>query len=171
MSQMKNLPMLKSKGIFRDILHLNQINQKKNITLDVKMKYLIQKKIKRKHASSEYNLYMEKKYQSSVEEKSNLVPDNQPQVLEDVNIGHKPIHSKQEQKSIEVPSIDFSEKEINEEKPSENPKNPCIVCLEKEIHCIFEPCYHICCCLSCAFKIEECPKCRTKIKVKKVFID
>jgi hypothetical protein len=64
---------------------------------------------------------------------------------------------------------DITAKDINEEKDVEDPKNQCIVCMNREVKCIFMPCMHACCCLKCSSKVENCPNCRQVIESKKKF--
>lgn len=44
----------------------------------------------------------------------------------------------------------------------------CIICLTAERSCLFTPCNHVCCCLSCAQKVQtlqrKCPICRVNVQ-------
>merc|ERR1719473_1673155 len=40
----------------------------------------------------------------------------------------------------------------------------CVICMETESTHIIEPCMHLCMCSTCVKKVNECPKCRCKIK-------
>ena len=39
----------------------------------------------------------------------------------------------------------------------------CIICLTDKTKIVFQPCGHLCCCLECAYKVNECPICRSSI--------
>jgi hypothetical protein len=81
--------------------------------------------------------------------------------------------SSSQQSSQTEPKLksDITAKDIEDEKSIENPKNECIVCKDREVKCVFIPCMHICCCLTCASTLDVCPNCRGAIKgKKKVFL-
>ncbi|CEM02386.1 unnamed protein product [Vitrella brassicaformis CCMP3155] len=47
----------------------------------------------------------------------------------------------------------------------------CVICMAKPDECAFDPCGHVCACMDCAVKLDDCPICRTKImKVLRVFL-
>lgn len=48
------------------------------------------------------------------------------------------------------------------EKMSRNRR--CIVCMNQNYNVVLISCFHICCCLTCAFELENCPCCRKKIE-------
>jgi len=39
----------------------------------------------------------------------------------------------------------------------------CKICLTDKTKILFQPCGHFCCCLECAYKVNECPICRSSI--------
>ena len=55
----------------------------------------------------------------------------------------------------------MEEEEDDDEECSE--EETCKVCLTKRASCIFNPCHHLCCCVSCASALKTCPVCRAKI--------
>lgn len=55
------------------------------------------------------------------------------------------------------------EHSLNDNNNDQEP-NVCCMCLTNNISHIFIPCYHICSCNNCAYKVDRCPKCRTKIQ-------
>ena len=52
--------------------------------------------------------------------------------------------------------------------PLDEEKDLCIICFDKDINCVFVPCYHMTLCSSCASKLNDCPICRTEIKEVKI---
>ena len=42
-------------------------------------------------------------------------------------------------------------------------KEMCCICWGKQISHVFMPCFHLCTCVNCAYKVTRCPKCRTQI--------
>ncbi|GLU03482.1 hypothetical protein SLE2022_206780 [Rubroshorea leprosula] len=40
----------------------------------------------------------------------------------------------------------------------------CVVCLEQKYNCVFVPCGHMCCCMSCSSPLTSCPLCRKRIE-------
>merc|ERR1719473_2675817 len=42
----------------------------------------------------------------------------------------------------------------------------CVICMETKSTHVIEPCMHLCMCSTCVRKVNECPKCRYKIKAR-----
>ena len=42
-------------------------------------------------------------------------------------------------------------------------ESECVVCSEEESTIIFNPCKHICCCITCALRVLKCPMCRAVV--------
>lgn len=57
---------------------------------------------------------------------------------------------------------------INSEDSSKSEDRECVVCFGVS-NTIFQPCSHVCCCESCAKKLEECPLCRARIRKVQIF--
>ena len=53
----------------------------------------------------------------------------------------------------------------NEDETDEN-KDICVVCLEKQKYYVFGPCGHFYTCETCSNQLNSCPICRSKIKFK-----
>lgn len=46
----------------------------------------------------------------------------------------------------------------------------CKVCLDRVSNCVFQPCGHVCCCVSCSSALKKCPICRQTLhKVYKFY--
>ena len=39
----------------------------------------------------------------------------------------------------------------------------CAVCMDKPKNAFFQPCGHVCCCMACASKVNQCPLCRAPV--------
>ena len=72
-----------------------------------------------------------------------------------------------------IPGNDISSKVINKDaldRTRQNEKDnllatpmhsdeACLLCKKNEINCVFTPCGHMCCCISCGERIMSCPLC------------
>lgn len=50
----------------------------------------------------------------------------------------------------------------SEASKSQSPELFCVVCLEAPRQVLLLPCHHVCCCKSCAQRLERCPVCRAE---------
>jgi len=51
-------------------------------------------------------------------------------------------------------------------------KYDCVVCFEEKVDTMFLPCAHACVCSHCSVRLEKCPLCRKRIRVKKhIFLE
>lgn len=49
--------------------------------------------------------------------------------------------------------------------------NLCAVCSQGKLEVLFRPCRHVCCCIACAMRLQDCPICRAVIKAReKIFV-
>eukprot|EP00873_Tetraselmis_striata_P026422 jgi/Tetstr1/446686/TSEL_003625.t1 len=48
--------------------------------------------------------------------------------------------------------------------------NICVVCLERPLDAVFAKCGHMCCCIDCASRLNQCPVCRRHTDVIRVFL-
>ncbi|ELT99769.1 hypothetical protein CAPTEDRAFT_30490, partial [Capitella teleta] len=53
--------------------------------------------------------------------------------------------------------------DIKRENEAMKESNTCKVCFDAEVNCVFLPCGHLVCCMSCAEQVSNCPLCRTSI--------
>jgi hypothetical protein len=44
----------------------------------------------------------------------------------------------------------------------------CVICYEKDIKVLLKPCNHLCSCIQCSNKLEDCPMCRERIISKEI---
>jgi len=54
-------------------------------------------------------------------------------------------------------------KEQNRRKEQDQEARDCVVCMEAVKTVVFQPCSHVCACMSCADGLKECPVCRETI--------
>ena len=64
-----------------------------------------------------------------------------------------------------INNIRLMKEAINENRKIQEKEN-CCMCLTNKVSYIFFPCYHVCSCESCAFRVDRCPKCRRNIENK-----
>lgn len=67
--------------------------------------------------------------------------------------------SNENRRSSSAPSSDL-EKELL----GLRQKTKCKVCLDSEVGVVFRPCGHLCCCQTCAPRVQNCPVCRGSIQ-------
>lgn len=66
--------------------------------------------------------------------------------------------------------LERQKKEINELKLENKEykekiieQNECIICIENKLQIVFVPCGHICSCVECSKRLNQCPICRKNI--------
>lgn len=64
------------------------------------------------------------------------------------------------------PLCDFARRKTDKDEIME-----CKICFNSEIDSIFVPCNHVFACMTCAIKVDYCPKCTNKAKSQKIFIN
>ena len=43
------------------------------------------------------------------------------------------------------------------------PSSQCCICFTLDRHYAFAPCYHLCVCRECAYRLDKCPICRSEV--------
>lgn len=63
-----------------------------------------------------------------------------------------------------------SEKKVAIPPPTEELRNECQICYERERQVVFLKCGHIVCCLKCSSTLTKCPYCRTPSTTMRIYI-
>ena len=88
------------------------------------------------------------------------------------------VHQQQvtpEQLGFAKPKDPGENKDLSENKESEDPNGECVICQDAKKDCIFLGCGHLCCCLKCGDQLfrkdyPQCPLCRAEIElIQKVY--